>query len=275
MPGPAGWGRTPSTSRHRRTPRASGRRIASTSTAGSRPNGDGVDLPDGTSTTTTSQSPASLRFMVLPTPPSMYRRSPIVTGGHAPGTAQLAATASTSSTPDVAVEGDQLAGADVDRGDPQLAVRPVVRRQPLGDHLAADRLGHGGGGVCDRPDALQLLRRRGVGVRERVEKQLGDVVDVDAGVDLLRCARDLTVVQLVEARSRCRAGRRPPNRPMCRAARRNPAARAPFPPIRLRCPAECRFPRRFPPGPRRPAPAPRFDVTDRVCQAGDNRPGRR
>ena len=39
-------------------------------------------------------------FMVLPTPPSMRRRSPTVTGGHAPGTAQLAATASTSAMPE-------------------------------------------------------------------------------------------------------------------------------------------------------------------------------
>jgi len=33
------------------------------------------------------------------TPPSTYRHSPTVAGGHTPGTAQLAATASTRSTP--------------------------------------------------------------------------------------------------------------------------------------------------------------------------------
>ena len=36
------------------------------------------------------------------TPPSMYRRPPIVTGGQMPGTAELAATASTRLTPDEA-----------------------------------------------------------------------------------------------------------------------------------------------------------------------------
>ena len=144
--------------------------------------------------------------MVLPTPPSMYRRSPIVTGGHAPGTAQLAATASTSSTPDARSKVDQLAAADVDRGDPQLPVRPVMRRQPLGDHVAADRLGHGGRGAGDRPDALQLLRHRGAGVGQRLQEQPGDVVDVDIRVDLLRLAGDLTVVQRVEPQAAAELG---------------------------------------------------------------------
>ena len=40
----------------------------------------------------------------------------------------------------VAVENDQFAGGDVDRGEPQRPVRPVVRRQALRDHLAAHRL---------------------------------------------------------------------------------------------------------------------------------------
>jgi hypothetical protein len=50
-------------------------------------------------------------------------------------------------------------------------------------------------------DALQLLLPAGTGVRERVEEQLRDVVDVDAGADLLGRAFDLPVIQLVEARS--------------------------------------------------------------------------
>src|SRR4029078_6547466 len=44
---------------------------ASTSSAAPPPNGEGVDRPDGTSTTTTSQSLARAMLTLLPTPPSM------------------------------------------------------------------------------------------------------------------------------------------------------------------------------------------------------------
>ena len=44
---------------------------ASTSSAAPAPNGDGVNRPDGTSTTATSQSLASAMLTLLPTPPSM------------------------------------------------------------------------------------------------------------------------------------------------------------------------------------------------------------
>src|ERR1700751_1786212 len=63
---------------------------AAISAAGPAPNGDGLSTPEGTNTTASSQSWATLRLTELPTPPSMYRRPAIVTGGHAPGTAQLA-----------------------------------------------------------------------------------------------------------------------------------------------------------------------------------------
>jgi len=52
------------------TPNAEPRK-ASISAAPPPPNGDGADRPAGTSTTATSQSPASARLMVLSTPPSM------------------------------------------------------------------------------------------------------------------------------------------------------------------------------------------------------------
>ena len=206
MRGPADSGRTPSTTRRRRTRqvRGQGRR---------RPRRPGLGrtvmaptCPAGTSTTTTPQSAASFKFIVLPTPPSIYRRSPIVTGGHAPGTAQLAATASTRSTPDA-------------RSKPTSSPVPMSiavmrisrsgqswRRQPLGDHLPADRLGQGGGRACDRPDALQFLRRRGARNRERLQKQRGDVVDIDVRVDLLRMPGDLAVVQLVKPQPAAQLG---------------------------------------------------------------------
>jgi hypothetical protein len=44
---------------------------ASTSSAAPPPNGDGVDRPDGTSTTATAQSFARAMLTLLPTPPSM------------------------------------------------------------------------------------------------------------------------------------------------------------------------------------------------------------
>ena len=57
----------------------------------------------------------------------------------------------------VPIEDDELAGGGVDRGEPQLPVRPVVRRQALGDHVAADGLGHGLGRQRHRPDPPHLL----------------------------------------------------------------------------------------------------------------------
>src|SRR6201999_2393673 len=71
-----------------------------TSATGASPNGDGTSMPEGTSTTAESQSTAAIRLTELATPPSMECRPAIISGGQAPGTAQLAATASTSSTCD-------------------------------------------------------------------------------------------------------------------------------------------------------------------------------
>ena len=64
-----------------------------------RPNGDTPGVAVGASITTASTSVTASTFALLPTPPSMNRRPPIVTGGHTTGTAQLAATASTNDTP--------------------------------------------------------------------------------------------------------------------------------------------------------------------------------
>ena len=63
---------------------------------------------------------------VLPTPPSMKRRSPIVTGGHAPG--HRAAGGDRVDQPDtrIPVEHDQFARRGVDRGDPQHPRGPFV-----------------------------------------------------------------------------------------------------------------------------------------------------
>ena len=44
---------------------------AAISAAGPAPNGDGASAPEGTSTTATSQSPATSRLTELATPPSM------------------------------------------------------------------------------------------------------------------------------------------------------------------------------------------------------------
>ena len=100
MRGPADWGRTPPTTRRRRTRPDNGRGRRRPRRPGRDRTATAPPCPMAPARRPRSQSAASFRFIVLPTPPSMYRRSPIVTGGHAPGTAQLAATASISSTPD-------------------------------------------------------------------------------------------------------------------------------------------------------------------------------
>jgi hypothetical protein len=74
-------------------------------------------------------------------PPSTHRRSPIVTGGHTSGTAQLAATASTSGTPSSA---------------------PNVRNSPVCASTAVTssrRAGHS----CDGSRAAMTARRSASG----------------------------------------------------------------------------------------------------------------
>ena len=104
------------------------------------------------------------------------------------------------------VERDQLAAGRVDRGDPQHAVRPLMRRQSPGDHLTSHRLGHRGCRQCGLANPLQLLSGRRVGLGHGGHEQVGDVVDVDAGIDLRRRGGHLPVKQRVQADSAAQLG---------------------------------------------------------------------
>ena len=128
----------------------------------------------------------------------------MVTGGHAPGTAQLAATASTSSTPESRSNTTSSPVATSIAVIRSTRSRPVVRGQPVHDHLAADRFGDGVGGQRDRADALQLLRFGGAGVRHRADEELGDVVDVDDRNRARRTARRSGGRTVRRASCRCR-----------------------------------------------------------------------
>ena len=64
--------------------------------------GSGESMPSGEITTIRAAPAARSALSADRTPPSMYRRPSIVTGGQMPGTAELAATASTRLTPDAA-----------------------------------------------------------------------------------------------------------------------------------------------------------------------------
>jgi len=100
------------------------------------------------------------------------------------------------------VEDHQFAGGRVDRGNPQRAVGPVVRRQALRDHLAPDRLGDSFGAQRHGPDPLHLLTRLGqrlvVRLHQGGQKKFGDGFDVDAGIDLARRLGDLPIEQLLQ-----------------------------------------------------------------------------
>ncbi len=97
------------------------------------------------------------------------------------------------------VENDQFAGGDVDRGDPQRPVRPVVRRQALSNHPASDGLGKRFGRQRHGPDPLHLLsgpvQRVVVRLAQGGQKNFDDVVEVDAGIDLGRRLGDLPIEQ--------------------------------------------------------------------------------
>ena len=76
-------------------------RLASTSRSGIG-DGSGDSRPSGEMTMIRAAPAARSALSAERTPPSMYRRPPMVTGGQMPGTAELAATASTRLTPDEA-----------------------------------------------------------------------------------------------------------------------------------------------------------------------------
>ncbi len=81
------------------TSEPSARSPATTSLSGSA-DGSGESKPSGETTVIRPQPLARSALSADRTPPSMYRLPPIVTGGQTPGTAELAATASTRPTPD-------------------------------------------------------------------------------------------------------------------------------------------------------------------------------
>ena len=191
---------------------------------------------------------------VLPTPPSMKRRSPIVTGGHAPGTAQLAATASTNPT---------LECRSSTTSSPVAVSIAVTRSTRSGQSCAGSRWAMTSrrtgsatvvSGQRDRADALQLLLLRGVRDRHRGDEERRDVVDVDTGVEFAGRRRRPGGRTNRLARRRCRTVRPRSIRPTCRATRRTPAAPGQRPAPRRRCRTGCPSPRRCPPIPHPQAP---------------------
>ena len=94
------------------------------------PHGCGAAACDGVMTRTRSQPAARSALVPDRTPPSMKRRPLMVTGGQTPGTAQLAATASTRSTPESLVN---------TTGSPVSASTAVTRRFPSGQWPSGNR----------------------------------------------------------------------------------------------------------------------------------------
>ena len=108
----------------------------------------------------------------------------MVTGGHTPGTAQLAATASTSADPGLAVEHHELTCLGVDRRDPQNPLGPA-RATAAGWAITSRRTDSGTVGVVQRDgaDALQLLRF-GARLGHGGQKPRGGLVDARRGRQL-------------------------------------------------------------------------------------------
>ena len=143
----------------------------------------------------------------------------------------------------------------------------ITSRRTASDTVGVER--------ATAPMRCSFCVRRGVGVGERVQKQRGDVVDVDAGVDLLGCASDLTLVQLVEAQATAELGG---DRRTGRCAEQHVG-------IQQRARRFRRFVFDTPqnadfPGDSRQSPAGQHQrhvsmSQTKVCQAGDNRPAER
>jgi hypothetical protein len=181
-------------------------RNASISAAPPPPNGDGADRPAGTSThshvaiTGERQVDRAAHPAVPVAPVTDRHRRP----GARHGAARGHRVDERDARPPV--ERDQLAAGRVDRGDPQHAVRPLMRRQSPGDHRTSHRLGHRGCRQCGLANPLQLLSGRRVGLGHGGHEQVGDVVDVDAGIDLRRRGGHLPVEQRVQADSAAQLG---------------------------------------------------------------------
>ena len=95
-------------------------RLASTSRSGIGV-GSGESRPSGEITTIRAAPAARSALSADRTPPSMYRRPPIVTGGQMPGTARARGHRVDQADAGRGVEDRQLAGDAVDRGQPRSA----------------------------------------------------------------------------------------------------------------------------------------------------------
>ena len=131
----------------------------------------------------------------------------MVTGGQVPGTAQLAATASTSATPD---------DESNTTSSPVSTSIAVIRRSRsgqlwLGSRCSMTRLRTGSDTVAiptaTAPMFCSFLPSSRAALRHGAQEQLGQRVDVDAGIQLVGCLGELSLVELLERQRAADLGR--------------------------------------------------------------------
>ena len=142
----------------------------------------------------------------------------IATGGHTSGTAQLAATACSRSTPESRSKTVKAAGVRVDRGDPQVAVGPgqgsavvPAQRGPRSPRSAPRRRRGAPCGLPGRSGGAASARRRGAPSGPRGRGPCA------AGTPRRSRGRAARAARRTTARGRpgWSPGRRRPTRPRC------------------------------------------------------------